>query len=123
MRDTVLLVDDEEIVRSVVKQILERLHYVVLTAVDRREVLDVFQRELEKMAFVLLDMSIPYTDGEKTLRDIRRMGADIPVILSSGYKKRDVLESLGDCSPDGFVEKPYDIATLAKEIERVTEAH
>ena len=81
LEGTVLLVDDEETVRIVAKDMLEECGLEVLTACDGREAVDLFRTHQDKIALVLLDMTMPHMDGEETFREIKRMDNEAQIIL------------------------------------------
>ena len=81
---TVLLVDDEESVRAIGRQMLQKMGYTVVTACDGREALDRFQKAAGAVACVILDLTMPHMDGEETFRELRKLDPGVSVILSSG---------------------------------------
>lgn len=116
---TVLVVDDEELVRSVAKAILEQAGFAVLTATDGREALDAFGRQSDGIDAVLLDMTMPRLSGEQVLREMRRIRADVPVILSSGYHELTAPPYLTETGRTGFVQKPYRPTVLIDKLREV----
>ncbi len=112
----VLVVDDEESVRSLARRILERLGFTVWTAADGEEALRVFGRRAAEVTAVLLDATMPVLSGEETLRGLRAIREDVPILLSSGYTGNQ-----GDAREDGataFLQKPYRPADLADALRR-----
>src|SRR5262249_12246911 len=83
----VLVVDDKVVVRRTAKTMLERYGYTVVLAENRREGVDLFRILAEKVAVVLLDMTMPVMSGEETFREPRAIKPDVRVILSSGYNE------------------------------------
>ncbi|QXE92620.1 PAS domain S-box protein [Geomonas subterranea] len=114
---TVLLVDDEENVRSVGTLMLRHLGYTVLQARDGLEALKIF-KETQGITFVLLDLVMPRMDGRECLRELRRLAPDVPVIMSSGYNEQELAREFGDIVPEGFLQKPYDVAALRETVAR-----
>ncbi|HMO95988.1 MAG TPA: response regulator, partial [Tepidiformaceae bacterium] len=88
---TVLVVDDDETVRSVTRRMLEHAGYTVLQAGDGIQALEAY-RENPGIDLVLLDMTMPHMDGEETFRELRRLSSDIRVVLTSGYNEQDATE-------------------------------
>ena len=119
-RGTVLLVDDEDGVREVARQMLQRFGYEVLTAAHGLEALDVFRVNPDRISLVLLDLTMPRMDGETTLRELLRIRRDVRVVLSSGYDGHDVIERLGREGMAGFVQKPYSHENLAAVLQQAT---
>lgn len=103
----VLVVDDEELVRSVTKRILERMGFSVLAARDGREGIQVFEEHRGEIAVVLLDLTMPRMSGEETYRELRRISQTVPVILSSGYDAMQAAERFTADGLAGFIQKPY----------------
>jgi signal transduction histidine kinase/ActR/RegA family two-component response regulator len=116
---TVLVVDDEEAVRNVARMMLERAGFIVLTAPDGREGLEVFQRGAEEIAAVLLDLTMPHMNGEEAFRAMRRIRADVPVILTSGYSEQDASSQFAGKGIAGFVQKPFRFEKLLEQFRSV----
>ena len=85
---TVLVVDDEDALRAVACGALCRLGFQVLQARDGQEALQVFEANREQIRLVLMDLTMPRMDGEEAFRELRRAGARMPIILSSGFGPR-----------------------------------
>ena len=117
---TVLLVDDEESVRSIAQRMLARLGYQVLTATDGAQALQVFQAHRDRIALVLLDLTMPNLDGERTLEELLRLQPRLKVILSSGYDENEVTRRLEGQGMAGFVQKPYTLENLAEVLKKAT---
>jgi DNA-binding NtrC family response regulator len=115
-------VDDEESVRSIARRMLEHLGFNVLTAADGRDAVEVYRREADRIRLVLLDMTMPHLDGEKTFRELRTIRADVRVILSSGYDHQTATSRFAGPGLAGFIQKPYRFETLEAEIRKVLEA-
>jgi two-component system cell cycle sensor histidine kinase/response regulator CckA len=117
-RGTVLVIDDEEPVRQVASEILGYLGYSVVTAGSGE---DGVKRVREGMRpdVVLLDVIMPGMNGFQTLRKLREIEPDLPILICTGYSDRKAAESLVTEGADGFVNKPYDIETLAKQIAKL----
>jgi len=118
---TILVVDDEPAVRETARMVLEECGFDTLLACDGREALDVFAAKGDSVDAVLLDMTMPHLDGRETYTELRRMRADVRVILSSGYDERDATDQFGAGGLAGFVKKPYDIDDLIAVIRKALE--
>ncbi|MCX5768789.1 MAG: response regulator, partial [Candidatus Hydrogenedentes bacterium] len=117
----VLLVDDEETVRTVGRQMLERAGFTVLVAVDGREALHVFMQQPNQITCVLLDLTMPNMDGEETFRELRRINNSVRVILSSGYNEQEAINRFTQSGLAGFIQKPYQFASLTQKLQQVLE--
>ncbi len=116
---TVLFVDDEPSVRDVGERILRRLGYDVLLACDGIEALEVFEKHQDRIVCVVLDLSMPRMDGEETFHRLRALNPECPVVLASGYPEAEIETRLGPLHATAFMQKPFDIKTLALNIERL----
>jgi CheY-like chemotaxis protein len=119
---TVLVADDEEIVRDVAQQTLEQAGYRVLTAADGAEGVRTFVEHKDEISLVLLDMTMPGLGGEESFRALRDLRADIRVLLSSGYDEHEVTSRFESPAPDGFIQKPYRPADLVAKIRDLLSA-
>ena len=108
----VLLVDDEGTVRVAASRMLESLGFEVLLARDGHDALTQFQAQAGDIDCVILDLTMPQLDGGETLRLLRDMDGDIPVILSSGFDEEQVQQHIAGMKTSGFLQKPYQIDRL-----------
>ena len=115
---TVLLVEDEEMLREMAATMLTRLGYKVLTAKDGVEALEVYKSNLDKISVVLSDLSMPRMGGWETLTALRQIRPDIPVILASGHDESRVLAGDHPERPQVFLHKPYQKAGLQDALAR-----
>jgi CheY-like chemotaxis protein len=116
---TVLVIDDEQIVRSMAKRALEHFGYSVLLAEDGERGLELFRQGADHIQCVVLDMTMPVMSGEETLSRLRALSSDIPVILSSGFNEAEAMRRFEGKDLAGFVQKPYTAPTLAEKIKDV----
>jgi CheY-like chemotaxis protein len=115
---TILVVDDEDLVRKMARFTLERYGYTVEVASDGPEGCACFAARPEEFAAVLLDLTMPGMTGEDVLRRIREVRKDVPVVLSSGYTEAEAVEHFENLGLAGFLQKPYTATALAKKIKR-----
>lgn len=118
-RGSVLVVDDQEIIRTVCMGMLEMIGYGVFTAGGGAEGVRVFTAHRDKIDLVLLDMIMPGMDGGETFQRLRAIDPDIPVILATGYSLEGEVEALLANGCDGFLQKPFSAAQLAEKINEV----
>ncbi len=116
---TVLVVDDEAGVRAVAERTLQRFGYTVLVAENGREALKIFAAMPEQIGLVLLDLTMPGMSGEETLKRIRAIRKDVPVLLSSGYNQIEAIRRFTAEGLSGFIGKPYSAAALAEKVKSV----
>jgi two-component system, cell cycle sensor histidine kinase and response regulator CckA len=116
-RGTILVADDEEDVRSVVRAMLESLGYSVLEARDGREAVDLFRERRTGIDLVLLDMMMPGMTGAEAFAEMRRISPMARGLLASGYNvggEREVAES----GFEAFLQKPFRRSELGRQIGR-----
>lgn len=116
---TVLLIEDEEMVRKMAMAMLTRLNFSVLEARDGAEAVEVFLRHKDEIRCVLCDLTMPGMNGWETLAALRKLSPEIPVVLSSGYDKAHVMAGDHVECPQAFLGKPYRLKELENVISSV----
>jgi len=114
--ETILLVDDEEMVLEVTKEILEKTGYRVLTARSGRQAVELYKKNLAHIDLVILDMIMPNMGGEATFRALKDIHPEVKVLLSSGYTLEGVASTMLAQGCRGFVQKPFLLQELSKKI-------
>ena len=117
-KETILVVDDEEIVRTTISAMLSDLGYTVESSPGGKEALDILAKK-KKIDLVLLDMTMPTMGGKEVFQKIRRIKSHAKVIISSGYSDSVLGEDTFAKKVDGFLQKPYQIEDLSKKIREV----
>lgn len=115
---TILVVDDETVVRDVAVKMLQRNGYRALEAADGAEALRVFEDKHSEISAVLMDLVMPVMSGEEAFRAIREIDAKVPVIFSSGYSAKVVRARCGLMRPDGILQKPYHDSQLIEVLRQ-----
>ena len=119
--ETILVVDDEEMIKDIARDILSRYGYRVLTAGGGKEAVEVYRRHKEEISVVVLDIVMPDVGGREVFRRIREVDPAARVIIASGYhKERDANDLLREGAVR-FVQKPYRIASLVGMVGEVLE--
>ena len=113
---TVLVVDDEDVVRRTVKIALESKGFEVAVAENGREAIELLRQNSDRISLVLLDLTMPVMNGEETLERLREIRADVPVIISSGYSEAEARRRMGNMGALTFIQKPYTGARLVEAI-------
>ncbi|HEX03939.1 MAG TPA: response regulator, partial [Bacteroidetes bacterium] len=114
---TVLVVDDDETVRQVAEMMLQGFGYTVRTAVDGMDACELYTREGESIDLVILDMSMPRMDGEETFNELKKIDADVRVMLSSGYNEQETMSDFDGDGLCGFIQKPYQMSELILQVQ------
>ncbi len=117
--ETILLVDDEPLVRNLGRSILEDLGYTILLATDGEEALQTYEKEKERIDLVVLDLSMPYLSGREVLEELASTNPDLRVIISSGYAKEDHSSDLAEFGIAAYIPKPYRPIELARVVRQV----
>jgi CheY-like chemotaxis protein len=119
-KPTILIVDDEEMVRSIAAQILEKLDYSVLTAASGAEAIETFAQEHERIDLVILDMIMPGIDGSRAFDEMKKVDANVKVILSSGYSRDSQANDIMRRGCDAFIQKPFRLQALSQLVASLT---
>jgi CheY-like chemotaxis protein len=118
---TVLLIDDEETVRTVTTKALELFGFTVLAAPGGEEGVALFSEHADEIVGVLLDLTMPRMSGDVVFDQIRAIRPDARVILMSGYSEQEAFGRFTGEGLAGFVQKPYDVETLRKALRAIVE--
>ena len=119
---TVLLADDEDIVRFIGIKMLERLGFKVLTAEDGQKAVEMFRAHQEEIVCVLMDLTMPHMDGEEAFRELRRLQPEVRVVLASGYSEQDVIQRFSGKGLAGFIQKPFTLESLTASLKTILPA-
>ncbi|HET6428126.1 MAG TPA: CHASE domain-containing protein [Phycisphaerae bacterium] len=115
----ILVVDDEEGVRDVVRAMLTRQGLEVLTAENGREGVQVFSREAGRIAAVLLDLTMPVMGGQEAWGRMRAIRPSVPIILCSGYDEHEATQRFAGQGLAGFLQKPFELEALLAKLGAV----
>ena len=118
-RDTILIVDDEEMIRTLSVAMLEAFGYETLVATDGEKALEIFRSEGSRIGLVLLDQSMPTMDGLAVFKQLRRIRPEVKVLLSSGFSEQEVSARYQGLGLNGFIQKPFNVKHLSEEVQRV----
>jgi PAS domain S-box-containing protein len=117
--ETVLLVDDEDMIIDVGQDVLELLGYGVLPAKGGEEAVEVYEKNQDKIDMVILDMIMPDMGGGQTYDRLKEINPDIKVLLSSGYSINGQATEILERGCDGFIQKPFNIMDLSQKIREI----
>jgi PAS domain S-box-containing protein len=117
----ILLADDEETIRNLGRRMLQRAGFEVIVACDGREAIEKFIKEKDSISLVILDLTMPHSDGEVCYREMRQITPGVKVILSSGYNEQDIVSRFAGKGLAGFVQKPYTTDELLAKIRQALE--
>jgi PAS domain S-box-containing protein len=120
--ETILLIDDEEVVIDVSREILEMLGYKVFTARSGREAIDLYALRKGEIDLVILDMIMPGMSGGEAFDRLKSLNPDVKVLLSTGYSLSGQAKEIMARGCGGFIQKPYKIEKLSHKIRDLLEA-
>ena len=115
----VLLVDDEETIREMGKEMLEMLGFEIITGVDGFDAVRIYKEQKERIDFVLLDLTMPRMDGKETFHELRRLNPQVRIVLSSGYAEQDITSQFAGQGLSGFIQKPYTLGILEESMQKL----
>ncbi len=121
--ELILLVEDNEMVRNLVENMLKYLGYRVICAQDGFEALQIFRNKSRSIGLVLSDVSMPGKNGWQVLSEMREVRSDIPVILASGYYEVPIQPHKYTHKPHAFLPKPFTMSALSDTIQTVMQAN
>jgi len=119
--ETILLVDDEDIIINVGKEILEALGYTVITASGGREAIDIYGSRKDEIGLVILDMIMPDMEGGRTFDVLKGIKPEVRVMLASGYSLNSEAESIMQRGCKAFMQKPFNVYSLSLKIREILE--
>ena len=117
----VLLVDDEDMIIRVGRQMLEALGYQVIEARSGKEAVEVYRENLDRIRVIILDVVMPDMDGSETFDLLKEVNPNVKVLLASGYSIDGKAGEILARGCDGFIQKPFDLNNLSNAISEVME--
>ncbi len=121
-QETILVVDDEELIRSLATTVLQTRGYAVLQAADGQQAIDLYAQEKDRIDLVILDLTMPVLSGHEAFRHLLSMNPRVKVLFVSGYSA----EQLSDVENElmaGFIKKPYRPNELIQAVEASLSHH
>jgi PAS domain S-box-containing protein len=118
-KETIFIVDDEEMLLETGKAFLDQYGYKILTARNGEEAVEIFAHRKEDIDLVLLDLIMPGMGGHKCLEGLLQIDPSIPVVITSGYTAGIDAQEIIKRGAAGFINKPYKLQTLIMEIRRI----
>jgi PAS domain S-box-containing protein len=119
--ETILLVDDEDIVIDIGKELLEELGYTVLIAKNGHDAVTIYQTHQHAVDLVIFDMIMPGMNGGELYDRLKMLNPGVSTILSSGYSIDGQAESIMQKGCDGFIQKPFNLPQIAGKIKEIIE--
>ncbi len=118
-RESILLVDDEEMVADVGQKMLQKLGYRVVLAKSGRQAVEIFKQLHPRIDLVILDMIMPDMGGSETFDQLKAIAPDIKVLLSSGYSIDGQASQIMKRGCNGFIQKPFNLKLFSRKIREI----
>jgi two-component system cell cycle sensor histidine kinase/response regulator CckA len=118
-RETILLVDDEEMVADVGAKMLQKLGYRVMLAESGRKAIQKFEKLHSRIDLVILDMIMPEMGGSETFDQLKAIAPDIKVLLSSGYSLDGQASQIMKRGCNGFIQKPFNLKHFSQKVRKI----
>ena len=116
---TLLLVDDEKLIRFTGQRILEKMGYKVLLAENGQEAVEVFQEQHTGVSLVIMDMIMPKMNGHEAFIKMKKIDKNCKVVISSGFTKDESLDELKQLGLAGFIHKPFRLLELSQLLANI----
>jgi len=118
-KETVLLIDDEDMIIEVGEEILKSLGYKVMIARSGKEAIEIYKENKDKIDMVIMDMIMPEMSGGKTYDLLKEINPNIKVLLSSGYSINGQATEIMERGCDGFIQKPFNMEQLSRKMREI----
>jgi CheY-like chemotaxis protein len=116
---TVLVVDDEKVLRFILERILVDCGYRVVLAENGKEAIDIYNGQMDDIDLVVCDMIMPEMNGSECFLTLKEINPDIKFIIASGFTKDNSIEELKKKGLNGFIKKPFKAAAISKLIANI----
>ncbi len=120
--ELILIVDDEEQLREVIKAVLQKLGYRVLTAVDGMAAVKLYKEHANQIDLVILDVVMPKMGGVEAARLIRQSNPRVPIMFATGYDKEQALKAQQEVANSLVLNKPFSVESLSQTIKQLLDS-
>lgn len=120
--ETVLVVDDEEMIVQIAEEILKELGYKVFSTRSGHEATEIYKTNKEQIDIVLLDMIMPGLSGGETYDKLKQIDPGVKVLLSSGYSVDGQATQILERGCNGFIQKPFSVRHLSQSVRKILDA-
>jgi CheY-like chemotaxis protein len=120
--EMILVVDDEEPIRALTKDIFESYGYQVLLAEDGGEAAVIYEERKDEISLVILDMVMPKMGGRETFLKLKEINPTVKALLSTGYSQNGKAQEILNSGVLGFIQKPYHVNELLSKVRGVLDA-
>jgi PAS domain S-box-containing protein len=120
-KETVLLVDDEDMILQVGREMLMALGYTVIEAASGQVAVELYARNKDRIDMVILDLIMPDMGGGEVYDRLKEMKPDVKVLLASGYSRDGRADDIMGRGCNGFIQKPFDVKELSGKLREILE--
>lgn len=117
--ESVLLVDDEQTIREVVQDMLDRFGYRTLSADSGERAIEIFKSSGEPIDLVILDLNMPGMGGHKCLEELLKIDSGVKIIIASGYSDNKKVQETLNTGAAGFICKPYKYKDILQKVREI----
>ena len=117
--ETILLVEDDEIILELGVEILKKQGYTIIRAKNGEEAIDIYNAESDRIDLLILDLNMPGMGGKKCLGELLTIDPKVKVVIASGYTDTGQIRDSLESGAAGFIRKPYQVADMLKKIRAV----
>jgi PAS domain S-box-containing protein len=117
--ETILIIDDEDLVLDVGQKFVKFLGYQVMAASSGEEAIEVYRNHREKIDLVILDLVMPKMEGGEVFKRLKEISPDVKVLISSGYSVDSKVSQILEWGACGFIQKPFDMKQFSQSIRAI----
>ncbi|MCG6536528.1 MAG: response regulator, partial [Syntrophales bacterium LBB04] len=117
--ETILLIDDEDLVMEVGEKFLKVMGYRVLKASEGEEAVETYRNHQEEVDLIILDLIMPKMEGGEVFKRLRKISPEVKILLSSGYSLDAKVSQIIKQGACGFIQKPFDMEQLSQSIRAI----
>ena len=117
--ETILIVDDDERIRNLGREVLSNVGYSVVVAPDGESTLDLYSEKMDDIDLIILDLMMPGMGGQKCLKKLLDIDPMVKVIVASGYSPKGPAKDAIDGGAKGFLGKPYELTQMLEMVREI----
>jgi|GEM_PF-1376276 len=118
---TILIIDDEELIRDLTGSILIECGYSIITAENGFKGVDIYRDQRDEIDLIILDMSMPGISGKETFIQLKQINPEQKILMSSGFTKDDRIQDLLNMGLEDFIQKPFDFIRLSEKVSKLVQ--
>lgn len=119
IKETILLVDDEQLILELTGEMLARNGYSAITAGSGEAAIDIYKIKKDQISLVFLDVEMPGMDGHICFEKLQKINPEIKVIIATGYPSVGKIKDTLDAGAVGYIRKPYKSSDMVKKAKEI----